>query len=215
MNYRQHYNKLITRANNRTLNGYGEWHHIQPKCLGGSDAKKNLAFLTAREHFVAHQLLVKMYPRESKLIYAVRMMTFNSNGERINNRMYEWLKKRHSKAASDHAKKRIGSKNGMYGKHRSAKDKAAISRAQTGRIPTLEQRTKMSEERRKRHWITNGLQTRHVNRNKPIPPGWSIGRPHNINTHVGEKVSCPSCGRQGGLGIMKRWHFDNCRACKS
>ena len=28
------------------------------------------------------------------------------------------------------------------------------------------------------------------------------------------KVSCPHCGAVGGEGIMKRWHFDNCKLKK-
>jgi hypothetical protein len=26
-----------------------------------------------------------------------------------------------------------------------------------------------------------------------------------------EQVQCPHCGKIGGIGIMKRWHFDNCK----
>jgi hypothetical protein len=28
---------------------------------------------------------------------------------------------------------------------------------------------------------------------------------------VRQKVLCPHCGKEGGDGIMKRWHFDNCK----
>lgn len=92
MNYQRIYNHLMTRAKYRIFNGYGEWHHIKPRCMGGTDSKRNMTFLTAREHFVAHQLLVKMYPDEPKLVYAAHMMTVSKNGERIHNRLYEWLK---------------------------------------------------------------------------------------------------------------------------
>ena len=26
-----------------------------------------------------------------------------------------------------------------------------------------------------------------------------------------EKVKCSHCTKIGGIGIMKRWHFDNCK----
>jgi hypothetical protein len=26
-----------------------------------------------------------------------------------------------------------------------------------------------------------------------------------------EKVKCPHCTKMGGIGIMNRWHFDNCK----
>jgi len=28
---------------------------------------------------------------------------------------------------------------------------------------------------------------------------------------IRRKETCPHCGKQGGEGIMKRWHFDNCK----
>lgn len=28
---------------------------------------------------------------------------------------------------------------------------------------------------------------------------------------VRRKETCPHCGKEGGEGIMKRWHFDNCK----
>ena len=59
MNYEAHYNKLIARGQNRELEDYKEKHHIVPRCMGGSNKKENLVYLTAEEHYVAHQLLVK------------------------------------------------------------------------------------------------------------------------------------------------------------
>jgi len=29
-----------------------------------------------------------------------------------------------------------------------------------------------------------------------------------------EKTHCPHCGAEGGIGIMKRWHFNNCKQKK-
>ena len=26
------------------------------------------------------------------------------------------------------------------------------------------------------------------------------------------KITCPHCGKVGGIAIMKRWHFDNCKS---
>lgn len=40
---------------------YYEKHHIIPRCIGGSDNELNLVLLTAREHFLAHYLLCKIY----------------------------------------------------------------------------------------------------------------------------------------------------------
>lgn len=97
MDYNKHYNILISRAKDRILEGYAEEHHILPKCMGGTNIKENLVKLTPEEHFVAHQLLVKIYPDVPGLIYAVRIMCF---GGGRNNKWYGWLKKRFSETHS-------------------------------------------------------------------------------------------------------------------
>lgn len=56
------YDDLIARARGRSRHGYMERHHIIPKCMGGSNRKNNLVYLTAKEHFIAHKLLVRIYP---------------------------------------------------------------------------------------------------------------------------------------------------------
>lgn len=98
MNYQKHYLALITRAQNRKRPpGYVEKHHVLPKCLGGADNVENLIYLTAREHYVAHQLLVKMHPEHHGIAYAAKLMTLVGRSQgRVTNRYYEWLKKRHS-----------------------------------------------------------------------------------------------------------------------
>jgi hypothetical protein len=100
MDYRQHYDNLIARAAGRKLEGYVENHHILPRCMGGSNTPDNLVKLTAREHFVAHQLLCKIYPEVSGLIFAANTMTRGPGGHRVGNRKYQWLRERHAKATS-------------------------------------------------------------------------------------------------------------------
>jgi hypothetical protein len=94
MDYQRIYNQLVKRAQNRILEGYKEKHHIIPKCLGGSNNKENLVELTAREHFLCHILLCEIYPKESKLKYALWCMA-NGKHKSINSdftpssRLYE------------------------------------------------------------------------------------------------------------------------------
>lgn len=52
--YKRWHDQIIERAKQRELAGCGEWHHIQPKSLGGSGKKSNLVLLTFREHFLVH-----------------------------------------------------------------------------------------------------------------------------------------------------------------
>lgn len=92
MDHRWHYEKLIERAKGRVLDGYVESHHIVPKCLGGGNGIGNLVQLTAEEHFVAHQLLYKMYPNSKGLAFAMIAMTGNPYGKR-RNKVYGWIRR--------------------------------------------------------------------------------------------------------------------------
>jgi hypothetical protein len=75
----QHYINLIDSRISRGLNreaGY-EIHHIIPKCLGGEDDSYNLVKLTYKEHYLAHYLLIKIFPEHTAIIYAFGAMSFN------------------------------------------------------------------------------------------------------------------------------------------
>ena len=95
MNYQKHYDLLIDRARSRILEGYVERHHVLPKCLGGSDNKLNIVQLTPEEHFLAHVLLVKMFPEHRNLILAVQKMTRGHKGRR-SRKLYGWLRRKHA-----------------------------------------------------------------------------------------------------------------------
>lgn len=120
MNYQKHYDLLVARAQARQLpsNIYVENHHIIPRCMGGIDEGLNIVKLTAEEHYVAHQLLIKIYPNNHKLIYAAILMATNSNGKRNTNKVYGWLRR-----ANGNARKGIA---------RSAEVRRKISEARTG-----------------------------------------------------------------------------------
>ena len=69
----------MNKARDREVVGYVEKHHIIPESLGGPNSKDNLVKLTAREHFVAHLLLVKMVEKGSKrkMAWALHRMAFS------------------------------------------------------------------------------------------------------------------------------------------
>lgn len=119
MKYELIYNKIIqNRLLNPVTDEYTECHHIIPRSLGGTDDKDNLVELLAREHFICHLLLTKMYEEGSnewiKMVKAfMRMYSFNSYQERYsNNKWYEYLKKSFSKAQSLNQN---GKNNSSYG----------------------------------------------------------------------------------------------------
>lgn len=74
---------------------FGENHHILPICMGGSDSKINIIRLPPREHFFAHQLLVKIYKTHKKLVYALNMMCVGDirSGHFRTSKRYGWIRK--------------------------------------------------------------------------------------------------------------------------
>jgi len=108
MNYKKIYESLIERGKTRILDQYTENHHIIPRCMGGSDDQDNLVRLTPEEHYVAHQLLVKIYPENYSLAKAAAMMVSN----RPSNKLYGWLRRRFAIAKSI---EQSGKGNSQYG----------------------------------------------------------------------------------------------------
>jgi hypothetical protein len=74
MNYQNIYNNLVQKAQSRELDGYVEKHHIVPKCMGGGNIESNIVRLSAKEHFIAHKLLVRIYPNTKGVWYALIAM---------------------------------------------------------------------------------------------------------------------------------------------
>jgi hypothetical protein len=95
----RHYWKLINRAIDRNWTfekGKGfEKHHVFPTCVHGLIDEMRVV-LTAEEHYVAHQLLVKMYPHERKLVYAANRMSKQC----VNNKTFGWLRRKHAENVS-------------------------------------------------------------------------------------------------------------------
>lgn len=111
MNYLKNYNDYVayvknevklgnrprTKQTKKHFNGYWEFHHIIPKSLGGDNSEDNLIPLTAREHFLAHYLLTKIYSEgvaHSKMVFAF-IRCCNGNEPLIkfqSSRLYEKIK---------------------------------------------------------------------------------------------------------------------------
>lgn len=93
-----------------------------PKSLGGTDDKNNLVNLTAREHYIAHLLLVKIAEKKNdktlygKMLYAFNCMKWGRcKGQRsfkFNSRLYEKLKAEYSSLR----KEEMSSNNPNFGK---------------------------------------------------------------------------------------------------
>ena len=177
MDYQKIYDNLIERAKIRTLLGYGENHHIIPRCLGGSDLSVNICRLTAREHYLAHALLCKIYPNNRSIIYAFHMMTVKTKNHqrKYDSKLYERMRYMMSISKTEEHKKNI-------------------SRALKGRIITPEARQKLreanlgkkaSEECKKKMWQTQ------KSRNRPKEEYDSrrgVARPESYKDHMKTKM---------------------------
>lgn len=121
MNYQKIYNNIIENTKNKNRSkkdgNYYEKHHIVPKCLGGSNDINNLILLTAREHFLCHMLLCRIYPDNGKIGYSAFAMAIKCNQSdkrtyNISSRQFEEIKKlmKHN----DETKKKISDHNKKY-----------------------------------------------------------------------------------------------------
>jgi hypothetical protein len=141
MNYKKVYDRIIAEAERqcRYKTGYYERHHILPKSLGGDDDPDNLVYLTAREHFICHWLLTKIYPdgeEHWKALNAFRMMRAENPKQtryqtKITARVYANLKEEYAVLQS----KRVSGKgNPMFGRSHSEQARQKISKANSGRV---------------------------------------------------------------------------------
>jgi len=100
MNYAATYCALISKRLRNPLTRddcYVERHHIIPKSEGGKDEPDNLVNLTAREHYVAHLLLARIYD-DCPMWCALKMMGVSNRRNtgrhnHIGSRLYDHAKK--------------------------------------------------------------------------------------------------------------------------
>lgn len=147
--YTKFYFLLITKRTNSTFEGYGEWHHIIPKSLGGTNEKRNLVKLTAREHFIAHRLLTKMVTGNSKrsMIFASHV-TSSIGKHKPNSRTIARIKEEYANelrgvARSEEVKKKIS--DTLMGFKVSDETKQKISNTTKGRPKSDAFKEQMSE----------------------------------------------------------------------
>lgn len=209
MDYKKIYDSIITRAKERQLEGYGENHHIVPKCLGGNNRKENIAKLTAKEHWISHLLLIEIYPNHPKLKLAVRMMMVKgSNQERkaiTSGRQFERLR---IQAAKAHSSLMLGVLRTPF----TQEHRDNISKAKLGKPGTNKGKTFTKEHRANIGLASKGRISGDKNpmRNKEVldkhPALFN-----NENNPSKIKTQCPHCKALSGKGNYSRWHGDNCK----
>lgn len=139
------YKLLIEKAQSakRTrADGYFENHHIIPQSFGGTRKFDNMVLLTAREHFVAHTLLERMFTGKKYFQMANALNRLSSGGMkkgRIKSRQYEMAKRRFSEMlrvkprdpCSEETKRKIGDAN--RGRTASDETRRLMSEARRGK----------------------------------------------------------------------------------
>lgn len=72
--------------------------------MGGSNNTDNLVLLTYREHYIAHWLLTKIYPKEPKMHYGFLCMLRDPHGGRkLTSRMVDTIKRNYSEFKKWHS----------------------------------------------------------------------------------------------------------------
>lgn len=165
MNYHKIYTDIINRRLHQQYDGYTECHHILPKSLGGSDDVTNLVNLSAREHFICHLLLTKIYkigtPEYYKMVKAFFCMLVarNSNQQRyITNRTYATLKEAYKTAQSIN---QAGENNSQYGKNKTLETRKKISESlqrQKGYVGQKHKADKLKKSQERREQIAREIE---------------------------------------------------------
>jgi hypothetical protein len=201
--------------------------------MGGDNTKSNLVRLLPEEHYLAHQLLVKIYPTNTKLVYAANMLTM---GPARSNKQYGWIKRKLSVIMSNRivadstkiklsvsAKTRIkeyGHPQGMLGKHHSVEAKSAMTTARTGVGNGMwgKHHSEPALAKMRAHQKTLD-HIRKLSERKQGENHWNFGkhlseitRLKQSDTHKNAPtVICPHCSKSGKKSPMMRWHFNNCK----
>lgn len=208
MNYEKIYNDLMNdrlnkkpqRLNEKRCGFYFEGHHIIPKWMGGTGNSNrpknnpNIVLLTAREHFLAHWLLWRIYRNRSSALAFHKMISNNKNQNR------KYSSKGYEEARMAFSETNKGNKYGVGVK----------------RIITDEQKRKQSD-------AMKGKMIGELNPSKRLDVRKKIseklkGKPKsttakkNIGIAVKNrpKIKCKWCLKEVDSMNAKKWHFDNC-----
>jgi hypothetical protein len=197
MNYQKIYDLLIESSKNKIkTEGYTEKHHILPRSLGGDDDPSNIIVLSAREHFIAHLLLAKIYG--GPMITAAYLM---SSRKQCTNRKYDYLRTKFSNRLKEDTQRSLKISKSLTGKSKSKKHKEAYKQSRL----------------LKGGWIVSDLHKSRISNSMIGSKNHMYGKTHNkesrriISEANRQRITCPHCNKNGGITAMRRWHFDNCK----
>jgi hypothetical protein len=227
---------LTTRKQARAVLGYTELHHVIPKSLGGSDLTENIIFLTAREHFICHWLLIKCTAGQfkGKMIYALNGMRRKNKDQsryetKITSRVYARVKQL---AADQHSANMKGKVSPNKGKQSSLKGKPSPLKGRpNGRkgisINTPSPLKGKPSPLKGRSSPLKGRPSPLKGQISPLKgketgkPSLLKGRKHSVETiakmkescqtRLNYKEECPHCRKTYDSGNYAQWHGDKCK----
>ncbi|AKE44751.1 homing endonuclease [Sinorhizobium phage phiM9] len=204
------YHDLISKCKNelrsKSKETYFESHHIFPECFGGSDEEDNRVLLTAREHFVAHLLLSKMFHGWMKRSMSCALNYLASNRtrmEKLNSRQYELAKTIYVKTC--------------YGRNYSEETRRKLSEAAKGKKRSEEAKRKTSEKLKGRKMPREAVERGIAKRIGVPKPNPKVRKSCKLVSPSGEivfvenrSVFCKENGISGaGLSLVTNGHRDS------
>jgi hypothetical protein len=177
-----------TRDDGKKMFGYIEGHHILPTSFkkGGYKDKENIVYLTSKEHFIIHALLVKMFidVYRMKMINAfLRMKTINNKdlpNRYYNSRLFDCYRKYFSERASFNAKKQKRTNNLKH-----CYNPVTLERTRISSIDNLPKGWVMGCPLNTKGMISicnfKTKKTKRIRPNESIPDGWVKGNYANKN----------------------------------
>lgn len=151
MNYIKIYKSLCDRGQIRVKEAgiIYERHHIVPRSFGGKNNKDNLTNLTLREHYMAHLLLVAIYPKSPKMKKALFCMCFLGESKKMKYERYKPSNRTYESIRGDYIRSSSGINSPYYGIPLLEETKKKISEARKGKPAPWNSRPMSNETKKK------------------------------------------------------------------
>lgn len=171
------------------LLGYVERHHIWPQCLCESKddrlSASNQVYLTAREHFVCHHLLTKMFEGKAmfQMMAALAAMAHDKEGRKLTAGQFDVIRKVASQIPSN-----------RKGKHLSEEHKQAMRKPKSTTV-NMGRYVRTDETKMKTALASTGVVKSEESKRK---------QSESMKGHKYPTVACPHCGEHFGKNILHR-----------
>lgn len=213
--------RATTRYDANKLIDCVEMHHIIPTsfCKELQNIKSNKAFLSTREHFIVHKLLIKCATSKYKGKAIKAVCAFSMANSRMYRNFtsydYEYLRKQHILSMS-------GENSPSYGKPGSTTNKICINNGKNSKFISSEDVESYlstgwiygSHKKNNIIIITNGTTNSSITIDEEIPIGWYTGsslkdKQSPLKDRIVGKYSDSRCTNMSIAAIGKIWITDN------